>query len=161
MAVTTTKKAEDVSNLKLEVALLKRDGELFDRYFTKIDSTIENIERLTSKMSTIIELHDARLVSQGQENDLLKKEFADHKTSTTAGFEKLEKQIENVKTSLQTSIEEERKTLQAGMKEERTKVNKLTFWKYYMIGAVSVLTFVGGIILTIFSNQLIHKFTSP
>lgn len=142
--------AEKQIDFTTELALLKRDLSVFDKYFNKIDTTLEKLGEATSQITRIISLHDERIQNSQREDAELKTLIETRHTEAIKGItlleEKTEKNYHELVLSL-GNLEDNltKKILESG-KEANSRIQKLELWRYLVIGgAIATMFFVGQV----------------
>ena len=60
-------------NAETEIELLKRDHTVFEKYFSKIDATLETLDKLLSETHHLVTLHDERIEQHNKDIKELQK----------------------------------------------------------------------------------------
>jgi hypothetical protein len=141
--------------IKLDVELLKRDISVFDKYFQKIDTTLEKLGEATGQITRMISLHDERLVQSQQDALELKQLIEERRKEThsiiselernmdlqadkwSEGEKRITESIHTVKTDLLTEMGHAKDSTDARLK-------RMEIWRAVVIGGAMVIFFFGG-----------------
>lgn len=135
---------DEIANVKLEVGLLKRDISVFDKYFQKIDATLEKLAEATGQMTRMIALHEERLELNLRGSEELKKLNEDRREEIL----NLERKIDGLSVKLTADISKIKEDLTDEISKANTKsdnrIKKLEFWRYMLIGMGFVIMFLAS-----------------
>lgn len=128
-------------DVQTDIALMKKDIATFDKYFNKIDVTLDKLAEATTQITKIIALHEERLEQSlhdaGEVKDLIEqrrieiKELENKFDQTSLG---ITNSIQNLKEEIFIEI---KKT--ANNSDQRIK--KLEVWRYIVVGGALVIMF--------------------
>lgn len=154
----------ELSELKTDVALIKKDISQIEKFFEKLDTTIDNIVLISKAMAVqeiTVKTHEKRL------NDLDVK-ITRHHEEEDAFRKILQKQLNELKTSNQqhinamkesndsdrerrhkevmNSINLLRDDLNKKNKEQDGEINRLQQWKWWSMGVGAAVVTIGSLI---------------
>lgn len=120
-------------NFYTEIELLKRDFSTVDKYFSKIDSTLEKIGDAVGQITKIISLHDERIQNSQREEAEIKILIETLHTETTLSINEMNTKIEN----------------------GSNRINSLERWRWgIVVGAIVAMFFIGHAYDSIINNKL-------
>jgi len=114
-----------ISSLRNEVDIIKHDITHFNRYFEKLDITIE-------KLTEVIECLQRLVTLQGEKLDFLK----------TEKIEEITRTIETQKTDSEKTIIDLKNDLEELKISSDFRIHKLELWKYLVLGGSIVIGFI-------------------
>ena len=124
-----------MQELDTRISLLQNDFKNIEKYFQKLDNTVEKITELTSSMNRMIILHEERIVVQSKDDEELRKLIENRRIATEKGFELLSEKIDKANSRLW----------------------KLDLKRGTMVGAIIMLAFIVGPILSGFFQAYYQK----
>ena len=123
--------AED---LKTDLELLKRDVNQISGIFTKLDTTIDKLGEVSTNLSKIVAVHEAKLEKQDNTDkqlqsliDVLFQKFEDYRKITEDNKDELRKEIRQAHNCGMDEMKEMKKALV-------TRVAELEKWKWMVVG---------------------------
>lgn len=151
--------SEKIQALELELGLLKRDISVFDKYFAKIDITLEKMGEVSSQIYRLVSLHDERIETHQQETTMIKDLVEKRRQETILDLKNLEKKIAESEENLVKALDEHKKELLAELKTseagQEKRLKTLETWRYLLIGgAIVVFFFLGRWADSFISHQI-------
>lgn len=139
--VTVRKK----QNVDTEVELLKKDINLINDIFKKLDTTIEKLEELTVSMTKILSLHEQKLEYQEKKDQELDRLIELRRTELLSDIKELHSRVTTINRELtaqiehtETKITDEIKALKQLMTQEHNKsvsiIDQIQRWKWMILG---------------------------
>jgi len=144
----------EIDNLRLDVGLLKKDVETFTTIFSKLDTTIEKLQELSSNMTKMITVHEHRLEYQEKADLELNKLVEQRRTEFQMDIRELHSRITTVTRDLTVKIEESEKSIMDEIKSLREcithkeaqnnksilqRLQEIEAWKWKLSGAIVVI----------------------
>lgn len=83
----------EYQDLKLKVGLLEKDVDTMGLLCTKLDTTIEKVQELTSAMTKMLALHEERIEKQEQRDSEILRMLEQRRTETESGMKELHSRI--------------------------------------------------------------------
>lgn len=83
----------EYQDLKLKVGLLEKDVDQIGLLCTKLDTTIEKVQELTSAMTKMLALHEERIEKQEQRDSELLRMVEQRRTESDSNFKELHSRI--------------------------------------------------------------------
>jgi hypothetical protein len=125
----------------VQIALLQKDIATFDKYFNKIDVTLERLAEATSQITKIIALHEERLEQSlhdaGEIKDLIEQRRIEIKD--------LENKFDQTSLGITNSIQNLKEEIFIEIKKSATssdqRFKKLEVWRYIIVGGALVIMF--------------------
>ena len=90
---------KDVQEIKIQVELVKKDIENFQKIVDKLDTTNDKIQELINNITQITTLHQQKIVETERNSKFIWEEIADIKDNATKEKESLEKRISELEKS--------------------------------------------------------------
>ena len=90
---------KDVQEIKIQVELVKKDIENFQKIVDKLDTTNDKIQELINNITQITTLHQQKIVETECNSKFIWEEIADIKDNATKEKESLEKRISELEKS--------------------------------------------------------------
>lgn len=135
--------AED---LKTDIELLKRDVNQMSNIFTKLDTTIDKLGEVSTNLSKIVAVHEAKLERQDGTDkqlqsliDVLFQKFEDHRKVTENNKDELRKEIRETHSCSMDEMKEMKKAMVQ-------RVADLEKWKYMMVGGALLLGYLANML---------------
>lgn len=113
----------DLTNLKLDVGLLKKDVMIVNEICSKLDVTIDKLQELTTAIAKMLSMHEQKLEYQDQKLQYQEKKDLEldrlietRRTELLADIKELHSRITTVQRELGVKIEESQKSMISEMK---------------------------------------------
>jgi chromosome segregation ATPase len=143
---------QEMSNLKLEIGLLKKDNQQLVTITNKLSDSIEKIQEMNSNLLRLISLHDQKHEIHSQEEKELKDDIKELHSRITTVTRELHDKIDNFEKHLGDKIDSLRKELNMHRTEDRNKedhklkniVAKIENYKFLILGAALAAGFLLG-----------------
>lgn len=154
----------ELSELKTDVALIKKDISQIEKFFEKLDTTIDNIVLISKAMAVqeiTVKTHEKRLNDldvkitrhHGEEDEfrkILQKQLNELKTSNqqyiNAMKEANDSDRERRHKEVMNSINLLRDDLNKKNKEQDDEINRLQQWKWWSMGVGAAVVTIGSLI---------------
>tara|TARA_E500000178_G_C16829856_1_gene665517 strand:- start:230 stop:652 length:423 start_codon:yes stop_codon:yes gene_type:complete len=121
-------------DLKTDLELLKRDVSQISSIFTKLDTTIDKLGEVSTNLSKIVAVHEAKLEKQDNTDkqlqsliDVLFQKLEDYRKITEDNKDELRKEIRQAHTCGMDEMKEMKKALVS-------RVSELEKWKWMVVG---------------------------
>lgn len=119
----------EYQDLKLKVGLLEKDVDQIGLLCTKLDTTIEKVQELTSAMTKMLALHEERIEKQEQRDTELLRMLEQRRIETETGMKELHSRItttdRETKQSLQNTEDRIEENVSGMMAEVLAEVREL------------------------------------
>jgi prefoldin subunit 5 len=137
-------------NLIAEISTIKRDITVFEKYFIKIDTTVDKLTEVLDSIKSLVTIHDNQL-------GFYKETFVELKNETSAEIIKLEEKIDLHVENNNKAFKEITAEITDFKNTANQKIQKLEFWRYLIVGGAIV---AGFFMQELFSN-VFHKAINP
>lgn len=140
---------QEMSNLKLEIGLLKKDNQQLTTITNKLSDSIEKIQEMNSNLLRMIALHEQKHEGHLRTEDDLKEDIKELHSRVTTVTRELQDKIGDVEKHLSSKIDDLRRDL-ITHKQQDSKVKpmevlaKIENYKYLILGAVLAAGFLLG-----------------
>jgi chromosome segregation ATPase len=142
-----------MNDFKTEIDIIKHDITIFNKYFEKIDTTINKLCEITEQLNRLVTLHDDRL-------ELYREDFNNRKNENSDSIKLLEEKLDKL---YEKNNFLEKKVIDNNIKNKEElkieindlkiltdkKFKKMEMWRYLIIG--------GAIVAGFFINQLVSS----
>jgi chromosome segregation ATPase len=141
---------QEMSNLKLEIGLLKKDNEQLTTITNKLSDSIEKIQEMNSNLLRMIALHEQKHEGHLRTESELKDDIKDLHSRVTTVTRELQDKIGDVEKHLADKIDSLRRELLNHKSEDQGKIKpvemlaKIENYKYLILGAVLAAGFLLG-----------------
>lgn len=141
---------KELSDIKTDVALLKKDISGIDQYAKNINVAVEKMSDLTSSLHRMITLHEERISQQTDDEISLRSRFEQHLTEDKVSFEKIENKISDSERNLLSKLD-----------SLHIKISKNDLSKSALSGGLMLLAFIIGPILSGYCEAYFQKLIHP
>lgn len=146
--------ADEMDN-KIEIELLKKDVTTMSALLEKFDTTIDKMQEIASNLSKMVSLQEQRLENQEKITSEVQSILEMRRLEHNNNIKDIYNRINTVNKELTDKIEDTEKAILAELQAIRQKLDadKNTFgsrlsqietWKYMVIGALLLVSFVVG-----------------
>lgn len=140
---------------KIEIELLKKDVTTMSALLEKFDTTIDKMQEIASNLSRMVSLQEQRIENQEKITSEVQSILEMRRQEHNNNIKDIYNRINTVNRELTDKIEDTEKTILAELQAIRQKLDadKNTFgsrlsqietWKYMVIGALLLVSFVIG-----------------
>lgn len=145
----------DEMDNKIEIELLKKDVTTMSALLEKFDTTIDKMQEIASNLSRMVSLQEQRLENQEKITSEVQSILEMRRQEHNNNIKDIYNRINTVNRELTDKIEDTEKAILAELQAIRQKLeaDKNTFgsrlasietWKYMVIGAIMLVSFVLG-----------------
>lgn len=138
---------------KIEIELLKKDVAMITNLCEKFDTTIDKMQEIAVNLSRMVSLQEQRLENQERISKEVQNTLEMRRIEHNNDIKELHSRITTTNRDLTEKIEETEKkildelhAIRQEMKHEKTsfveRLGKVEMWKYTVIGAVIVMTWI-------------------
>lgn len=138
--------AEDYNSMKTDVEILKRDVTSIHGFSAKIDDAIEKLAEVSNNISKMLIVHENKLENHDRLIDGLRASMSERKNDFEKQIDALHKRIGDMKDENHLEREKHHKELMAAIKDVAAgqdkledRITLLERWKWYVIGAATVV----------------------
>jgi hypothetical protein len=124
-----------------EIALLKKDIATFDKYFNKIDVTLDRLAEATTQITKIIALHEERLEQSTHESGEIKELIEQRRIEIKDLENKLDQTSMGITASIHNLKEELFLEIHKSAANSDRRFKKLEVWRYIIVGGALVIMF--------------------
>jgi transposase len=141
---------QEMSNLKLEIGLLKKDNQQLTAITNKLSDSIDKIQEMNGNLLRMIALHEQKHEGHLRVEDEIKDDIKDLHSRVTTVTRELQDKISDVEKHLADKIDSLRKELILHKTEDQGKVKpteilaKIENYKYLILGAAIAAGFLLG-----------------
>jgi putative ubiquitin-RnfH superfamily antitoxin RatB of RatAB toxin-antitoxin module len=150
-----------IFDIRSEVNLIKHDVSIFNKYFEKIDVTINKLGEITEQMHRLVSLHDDRIEIYRQDTNQIKILMEERRAETFHALNELEKKFDDQGTKITTALSalkiEIIEKINSDQIVANNKIHKLDVWKSLIIGGA----IVAGFLINEVIGNTIHKVINP
>ena len=136
----------EISNLKTEVAVIKRDVHQINRLIEKMDGLVTELSSLTKTIavqSRILENHEEKIIELNSNAMHEMSEDREFRKSSYSKFEDIKNDVaftrEKRHAEILASFKELRLELLAESKKQDERITVLEQWKWWVMGAAAVI----------------------
>lgn len=139
---------QEMSNLKLEIGLLKKDNQQLTTITNKLSDSIEKIQEMNSNLLRMIALHEQKHESHLRTEDSLKDDVKELHSRVTTVTRELHDKMDQTEKHLSDKIDSLRRELITHKETDKAKpkeiLAKIENYKYLILGAVLAAGFLLG-----------------
>ena len=140
---------------RIEIELLKKDVGIITNLCEKFDATIDKMQEIASNLSRMVSLQEQRIEVQETITKEVQSILEMRRIEHNNDIKELHSRITTVNRELSDKIEDTEKTILKELHDmrEELKADKTTFadrlgkveiWKYTMVGALMVVTWIAA-----------------
>jgi chromosome segregation ATPase len=139
---------QEMSNLKLEIGLLKKDSQQLTTITNKLSDSIEKIQEMNSNLLRMIALHEQKHESHLRTEDALKDDVKELHSRVTTVTRELHDKMDQTEKHLSDKIDSLRRELISHKETDKAKplevLAKIENYKYLILGVVLAAGFMLG-----------------
>lgn len=139
---------QEMSNLKLEIGLLKKDNEQLSNITTRLSQSIEKIQEMNGNLLRMIALHEQKHEGHLRAETELNTDIKELHSRVTTVTRELHDKIDNVEKHLADKIDSLRRELINHKENDKIKpkeiLAKIENYKYLILGAAIAAGFLLG-----------------
>lgn len=146
--------ADEMDN-KIEIELLKKDVTTMSALLEKFDTTIDKMQEIASNLSKMVSLQEQRLENQekitSEVQSILEMRRLEHNNNIKDIYNRintvnkeLTDKIEDTEKAILSELQAIRQKLDADKNTFGSRLSQIETWKYMVIGALLLVSFVVG-----------------
>jgi chromosome segregation ATPase len=139
---------QQMSDLKLEIGLLKKDNEQLSNITDKLSLSIDKIQEMNGNLIRMLALHEQQHQGHLKTEDDLKEDIKEIHSRVTTVTRELHDKIDDVEKHLGGKIDDLRKDLIVHKQNDKAKpmevLAKIENYKYLVLGVVLAAGFLLG-----------------
>jgi chromosome segregation ATPase len=139
---------QEMSNLKLEIGLLKKDNEQLTSITNKLSDSIEKIQEMNGNLLRMISLHEQKHEGHIRAEDALNEDIKELHSRVTTVTREFHDKIDEVEKHLGGKIDDLRRDLITHKENDKLKptqvLAKIENYKYLVLGIVLAAGFILG-----------------
>lgn len=147
---------EELTDMKTDIALIKSDIKQINKFFTKVESTIDMMTELSTQVAvqqeviknTVDKLEDLdKMVQDHREEDIARAEkmmarLEEYRSSAYNDHLRLSQENKSNRDQRHKEMMEEIRSVTRKIDEQNKRIRSLENWKYYMMGLGAAVVFI-------------------